>query len=63
METIVLVTGARHEDVAMPPGEWGRDRFPGRLDHAVAIDTPGSHAADVTRPAEPAAATGAAVSA
>ncbi len=40
------------EDVALPPGEWGWDRFPPRLDDAVVIDTPGSHEANFTRPAE-----------
>jgi pimeloyl-ACP methyl ester carboxylesterase len=40
------------EDVALPPGEWGWDRFPPRLNDAVVIDTPGSHEANFTRPAE-----------
>jgi pimeloyl-ACP methyl ester carboxylesterase len=40
------------EDVALPPGEWGWDRFPGRLNDAVVLDTPGSHEANFTRSSE-----------
>ena len=40
------------EDIALPPGEWGWDRFPPRLHDAVVVDTPGSHEANFTRPAE-----------
>lgn len=40
------------DDVALPPGEWGWDRFPPRLGaDAVVVDTPGSHEAHFTRPA------------
>ncbi len=40
------------EDVALPPGEWGWDRFPSRLPGAVLVETPGSHESNFTRPAE-----------
>jgi pimeloyl-ACP methyl ester carboxylesterase len=40
------------DDVALPPGEWGWDRFPPRLNDAVVVETPGSHEANFTRPAE-----------
>ena len=46
--TYVLST----EDVALPPGEYGWDRFPTRLAGAPVIETPGSHEANFTRPAE-----------
>jgi pimeloyl-ACP methyl ester carboxylesterase len=45
------------EDVALPPGEWAwRPRFPQRLGDVPVIETPGSHEACFTRPAELAAA-------
>ncbi|GAA4805264.1 alpha/beta hydrolase [Actinomycetospora chlora] len=40
------------DDVALPPGEWGWDRFPGRLADPVVVETPGSHEANFTRPDE-----------
>lgn len=40
------------DDVALPPGEWGWDRFPSRLPGATLVETPGSHEANFTRPAE-----------
>jgi pimeloyl-ACP methyl ester carboxylesterase len=45
------------EDVALPPGEWAwTPRFPARLGDVPVIETPGSHEACFTRPAELAAA-------
>lgn len=38
------------DDVALPPGEWGWDRFPTRLTDPLVVDTPGSHEANFTRP-------------
>lgn len=46
------------DDVALPPGEWGWDRFPGRLTNPTIVDTPGSHEANFTRPAALAEAIG-----
>lgn len=44
-------------DLALPPGEWGwTPRFPQRLGDVPVIETPGSHEANVTCPAELAAA-------
>lgn len=41
------------EDLALPPGEWGwTPRFPQRLGDVPVIETPGSHEAQFTRPAE-----------
>jgi pimeloyl-ACP methyl ester carboxylesterase len=41
------------EDIALPPGEWGwTPRFPERLGDVPVIETPGSHEANFTRPAE-----------
>jgi pimeloyl-ACP methyl ester carboxylesterase len=40
------------DDIALPPGEWGWDRFPSRLGNPTMIDAPGSHEAVFTRPAE-----------
>lgn len=37
-------------DVALPPGEWGWDRFPPRLANPTVIDVPGSHEANFTQP-------------
>jgi len=39
------------DDVALPPGEHGWDRFPARI-KAVPVTVPGSHEAQFTRPAE-----------
>ncbi|NMO89295.1 alpha/beta fold hydrolase [Actinomycetospora sp. TBRC 11914] len=39
------------DDVALPPGEYGWTRFPERLG-VTAIEAPGSHEANFTRPAE-----------
>jgi pimeloyl-ACP methyl ester carboxylesterase len=51
--TYVITT----DDVALPPGEWAwRPRFPQRLGDVPVIETPGSHEACFTRPAELAAA-------
>lgn len=45
------------EDVALPPGEWGwTPRFPQRLGDVPIIEAPGSHEANLTRPAELASA-------
>ncbi|GFJ94877.1 salicylate esterase [Phytohabitans rumicis] len=45
------------DDLALPPGEWGwTPRFPERLGDVPVIETPGSHEAQFTRPAELAAA-------
>jgi hypothetical protein len=45
------------DDVALPPGEFGwTPRFPQRLGDVPVIETPGSHEANFTRPAELAAA-------
>jgi pimeloyl-ACP methyl ester carboxylesterase len=45
------------EDLALPPGDWGwAPRFPERLGNVPVIETPGSHEANFTRPAELAAA-------
>ncbi|RSM70689.1 alpha/beta hydrolase [Actinoplanes sp. ATCC 53533] len=45
------------EDLALPPGEWAwAPRFPQRLGNVPVIETPGSHEALFTRPAELAAA-------
>lgn len=45
------------DDIALPPGEWGwTPRFPRRLGDVPVIETPGSHEANFTRPAELAAA-------
>lgn len=38
------------DDVALPPGEWGWDRFPDRLKDPVRVDTPGSHESNFTQP-------------
>lgn len=38
------------DDVALPPGEYGWDRFPGRLPDACVVETPGSHEANFTQP-------------
>jgi len=44
------------EDLALPPGEYGwTPRFPERLGDVPVIETPGSHEAQFTRPAELAA--------
>jgi pimeloyl-ACP methyl ester carboxylesterase len=41
------------EDISLPPGEWGwTPRFPQRLGDVAVIETPGSHEANFTRPAE-----------
>lgn len=40
------------DDIALPPGEWGWDRFPSRLNDPTVVETPGSHEAVFTRPAE-----------
>ena len=40
------------EDLALPPGEYGWDRFPSRLADPLVVDTPGSHEANFTRPTE-----------
>ncbi len=39
------------DDIALPPGEYGWTRFPQRLG-VTAIEAPGSHEANFTRPAE-----------
>jgi hypothetical protein len=39
------------DDVALPPGEYGWDRFAGRLG-ATAVKVPGSHESMFTRPVE-----------
>lgn len=39
------------DDVALPPGEYGWTRFPERLG-VTAIEAPGSHEANFTRPGE-----------
>ena len=40
-------------DPALPPGEWGwTPRFPQRLGDVPVIEAPGSHEANLTRPAE-----------
>lgn len=39
------------DDVALPPGEWGWDRFPPRLGNPTILDIPGSHEANFTQPA------------
>ena len=39
------------DDVALPPGEYGWDRFPGRI-KAAPVTVPGSHESQFTRPAE-----------
>jgi len=45
------------DDLALPPGEFGwTPRFPQRLGAVPVIETPGSHEANFTRPAELAAA-------
>ncbi|MEJ2886236.1 alpha/beta fold hydrolase [Actinomycetospora aeridis] len=40
------------DDIALPPGEWGWDRFATRLADPTIVETPGSHEANFTRPAE-----------
>lgn len=48
---------ASADDLALPPGEWGwLPRFPQRLGDVPVIETPGSHEAQFTFPAELAAA-------
>jgi pimeloyl-ACP methyl ester carboxylesterase len=45
------------DDLALPPGQWGwAPRFPQRLGDVPVIETPGSHEAQFTFPAELAAA-------
>jgi len=45
------------DDLSLPPGEWGWvPRFPQRLGNAPVFETPGSHEAQFTQPAELASA-------
>lgn len=38
------------DDIALPPGEYGWDRFPARLADPMIVETPGSHEANFTQP-------------
>lgn len=40
------------DDIALPPGEWGWDRFPSRPADPTIVEVPGSHEANFTRPGE-----------